>query len=83
MTTYMNRSITAAGMVLALMLGPAHGASDDDAKAQRPREKAEERSDAPKKKTVGREFESCRRDARDLEGPERASFMTRCLHERR
>ncbi len=75
----MTRWITAAGLALALAFVPAHAASDG--KSERAKEKAE-RSDAPKKKTVRQDFASCRRDARDLDGPERARFMTKCLHER-
>jgi len=82
MTPYMNRCITAAVHALALAFVPAHAASDD-AKSDRAKDKAAERSDAPKKETVRQDFASCRRDARDLEGPERARFMTKCLHDRR
>jgi hypothetical protein len=78
----MNRCITAAGLALALAFVPAHAASDD-AKSDRAKDKAAERTDAPKKKTVRQDFASCRREARDLDGPERARFMTKCLHERR
>jgi hypothetical protein len=81
MTLYVNRWITAAGLALALAFVPAHAASDND-KSDRAKQKAAERSAAPEKKTVRQDFASCRRDARDLDGPERARFMTKCLHDR-
>ena len=85
MTIPMNRLITAAGFALALLCMPAVAAQADDARKSAPgREKAAERAEPKQqKKTVRQDFASCRQAARDMEGPERARFMTRCLHESR
>ncbi|MGZ8212841.1 MAG: hypothetical protein ACXWUH_20235 [Burkholderiales bacterium] len=85
MTTHMNRCFTNAGLALALLCGPAFAASSNDAgKSQRGGEKAAERAEPKQQqKTVRQDFASCRREARNMDGPERARFMTRCLHESR
>jgi hypothetical protein len=43
---------------------------------------AEQQSAKKKSDNKGRDLDSCRRDARGLDGPERARFMTECLRTR-
>lgn len=87
MKPYLHRGLVAAACAVALANGAAHAAGENPDKHER----AEERTDGRaarkgKRASPSREpsrFETCRRDAKGKEGPERASFMTECLHERR
>lgn len=63
--------------LIALSLGAAHAASNDE-KAVTP--KAEEAQPKAEKKTM--DTDTCRRDAKGMHGPDRARFMTDCIRKR-
>ncbi len=78
------RAITIA-FTLALL--PAHASSEEKSQATQSTETREKREEAqPKRESEGdskiADTDSCRRDARGLQGPERARFMTDCIKKR-
>jgi hypothetical protein len=81
MDTYLYRCLAAAGLAVVFAGGTAHAAADNADKSERTEERASAKDKRDSSKAPSR-FQSCRRDARGKQGPERASFMTECLHDR-
>ena len=75
-------------MVLASLLGLATGVSagqadsPHDAPGDQADKAVDQHSGKKKANPKTRDLDSCRRDARGLEGPERSRFMTECLRTR-
>lgn len=84
MNPYFYRCLAAAGLAVALAGGSAlHAAEkEDDKSGQRAAEQTDSKADKRESRTAPSRFESCKRDARGKQGPDRAAFMTECLHER-
>ena len=76
--------LTASIFGASLCLNPAQAVEGGGEQAERESEKAAaEREKAPKKdERRPNDLASCKRDATDLHGPERARFMTECLRRR-
>ena len=85
MNSSLYRCLAAAACIAALAGGSALAAADKPDKSGPAQERTEERASSKEKRDSSKQpsrFASCRRDARGKEGPDRASFMTECLHKR-
>lgn len=78
--------LTASIFGASLCLNPAQAVEGGGEPAERESEKTAERDKRERAGKKGErrlgDLESCKRDATDLHGPERARFMTECLRER-
>lgn len=82
MNPYFFKCLAAAGFAVAVAGGSAHAAADRQDKSERAAEQAEKKPEKTQKREAPSRFDSCKRDARGKQGPDRATFMTECLHER-
>lgn len=74
--------LVVAALAWALAASTAAGAGSSP---REPSDKSKEVSENAAKAKQGnklRDVRSCKRDARDLDGPERARFMTECIERR-
>ena len=77
------RCLVAAGLAAALAGGSAHAAVEKEGKSeQRAAEQTERKADKREARNAPSRFDTCKRDARGKQGPDRATFMTECLHDR-
>jgi hypothetical protein len=77
------RTLLAAGMLgFASCVSAAEPAPEADTQNDQADKGTDQQSTKKKGDRKGRDLDSCRRDARGLEGPERARFMTECLRSR-
>jgi hypothetical protein len=67
---------------LATCVSAGESPPDSDARSGHADRAADPQSAKKKSEDKGRDLDSCRRDARGLDGPERARFMTECLKTR-
>lgn len=82
MNPYFYRCLTAAGFAVAIAGGSALAAAKEDRSEERAAKQSEKKADKREVREAPSRFETCKRDARGKEGPDRATFMTECLHER-
>lgn len=73
-------AVTIAGLATCVSAGQP--ATESDARSSDADRAADQQSAKKKSADKGRDLDSCRRDARGLDGPERARFMTECLKTR-
>lgn len=83
MNPYFPRCLAAAGLAVALAGGSAHAAAEKQDKSEQPAAgQAEAKTEKRGARNAPSRFDTCKRDARGKQGPDRATFMTECLHER-
>ena len=83
MNPHFYRCLVSAGLVVALAGGSAlHAAEKEDRSEQRAPEQTERKADKREARNAPSRFDTCKRDARGKQGPDRATFMTECLHDR-
>jgi hypothetical protein len=73
-------AVTALG--LATCVCAAQPGAESDARGSDSGRAADPQGEKKRGEDKGRDLDSCRRDARGLDGPERARFMTECLKTR-
>jgi hypothetical protein len=77
------RTLAAASLLgLATCVNAGQPAPQSEARGDHADKAADQPSGKKKGDGKARDLDSCRRDARGLEGPERARFMTECLRTR-
>jgi hypothetical protein len=79
---YLRRFVAAGVLGLATCVSAGQPAAQGESRGDHPDKAADRQSAKKKSDDKARDLTSCRRDARGLEGPERARFMTECLKTR-